>query len=159
MLLGAKVKEGIQPHTPGHGPCCQGCGSAPARWALMATSTDVVPFLKASWGFSPSFYFLRVKIQDPRIGQWRHSGVAIFLKTSSWSPQQATLRRLCGEGVFAWRSSARFASCPSLVEFPWCCSLVCGQRGSVPGGGRLPVAFLRRRGSVDGVRVRWLALG
>jgi CheY-like chemotaxis protein len=30
-------------------------------WAMTATSTDAVPFLKVSWGFSPSFYILQVK--------------------------------------------------------------------------------------------------
>ena len=63
-------------------------------WAMMATSADAVPFLKASWGVSPSFYGLRVKTQDPRIGRWRHSGVVLFLKTPSWSPQREAHRWL-----------------------------------------------------------------
>jgi hypothetical protein len=65
-------------------------------WAMTVMSMVVVPFLKASWGFSPSVYMLRVKTQDLRIGRWRHSGVMLFLKTPSWSPQHAALRWLCG---------------------------------------------------------------
>jgi hypothetical protein len=68
-------------------------GKALLVWAMMAMSTDTVPFLKAPWGFSPSFYILRVKSQDPRIGRWRHSGVVLFLKIPSWSPQDSALRR------------------------------------------------------------------
>ena len=40
---------------------------------------------------------LRMKIQDPRIGWWRRSGVACFLKPPSWSSRQVAFGWCCGE--------------------------------------------------------------
>jgi hypothetical protein len=34
-------------------------------WAMMATSVDAISFLKASWGFSPSFY-MHASGENPR---------------------------------------------------------------------------------------------
>jgi hypothetical protein len=46
-----------------------------------------------------------------------------------------------------------------LVEFPWCCLLGFERWWLMHSGGRPLVALPAAGSSVDGVRVRWLALG
>nr|XP_051215113.1 uncharacterized protein LOC127332811 isoform X1 [Lolium perenne]XP_051215114.1 uncharacterized protein LOC127332811 isoform X1 [Lolium perenne] len=125
--------------------------------ATTTASTDVVSFLKASLWLLPAPFLApgeNPRSPDRAVAALRCRALleeTVLEPTSQGSPMvetEVTLRR----------SSARLAPCPSLVELLWCCFSVCEQRGLVPGGGRLPVAFLRQRGAIDGTREKWLAL-
>jgi hypothetical protein len=131
-------------------------GETLARWATMATSADVVPLLKASvWRRSVQ---PRPPGENPRsLDQavatlWRRTLLEDTALEFMAYGSPLVVRRRCGASwcwLFVWRSSAKLASSPSLVELPWRCCAVCEERRLAPGGGRPPVAFLHRRSFVE----------
>lgn len=123
-------------------------GVTPALWASTAASVDVAPFLKAS--MRRRSVCLRAPGENPRsldraVAALRRRALledTVLKPTARGSPKVVT-------EVILRRSAARLAPCPPLVELPWRCCSVCEQRGLTPGGGRLPVALLRRRSSIE----------
>jgi hypothetical protein len=97
-------------------------------WATTATSVDVVPLLKASvWRCSVQ---PRPPGENPRsldravATLWRRTLLEDTALEFMAYGSPLVVRRRCGASwcwLFVWRSSAKLASCPSLVELPWRC--------------------------------------